>query len=320
MEVLAQPIKHGEIVGVLLNSRDVSLQQDILDDLQQSKESFQAAFNATSAISAISDPATGEFLRVNDAWVKALGWSQEEAIGKTALELNVWGSEENRKGILETLNKQGELKAFKAKLYSRTGTVLTVLVDAQRLDTTQGRIIFISGIDITEREENEAQLRQSQKLESFGQLTGGIAHDFNNLLTVIIGQAELAALDASDSEKVVHSMEVIQRSAESGAKLVHQLLAFARKQRLSPKSFELGEHLKSIGPLLSTTLGKEIGLEITSYDKGCNGEGTTISLLIPRGKGKPSSQPQPVVRQVKNQEHRRVLLVEDNAEVRSLIS
>jgi PAS domain S-box-containing protein len=320
MEVLAQPIKHGEIVGVLLNSRDVSLQQDILDDLQQSKESFQAAFNATSAISAISDPATGEFLRVNDAWVKALGWSQEEAIGKTALELNVWGSEENRKGILETLNKQGELKAFKAKLYSRTGTVLTVLVDAQRLDTTQGRIIFISGIDITEREENEAQLRQSQKLESFGQLTGGIAHDFNNLLTVIIGQAELAALDASDSEKVVHSMEVIQRSAESGAKLVHQLLAFARKQRLSPESFELGEHLKSIGPLLSTTLGKEIGLEITSYDKGCNGEGTTISLLIPRGKGKPSSQPQPVVRQVKNQEHRRVLLVEDNAEVRSLIS
>lgn len=267
IEVAGQMLS-GEFPGLVLITRDITEQQEIQNALQQSEQSFQAAFNATSAISAITVPATGEFLDVNKAWVEYMGWSREETIGKTALDLNVWGSEENRNQIVNTLREQGRLKQFKSSLYNRAGERRTVLLDAEYLHENDHSKMFISGIDITEREEIEEQLRQSQKLESIGQLTGGIAHDFNNLLSIIMGHAELASIDAENNRDVRPSLAAVQRSAETGAKLIQQLLAFSRKQKLNPKSFNLGNHISLMRPLLVTTLGKTIELNIEADDEG----------------------------------------------------
>jgi len=111
IEVAGQMLS-GEFPGLVLITRDITEQQEIQNALQQSEQSFQAAFNATSAISAITVPATGEFLDVNKAWVEYMGWSREETIGKTALDLNVWGSEENRNQIVNTLREQGETQTI----------------------------------------------------------------------------------------------------------------------------------------------------------------------------------------------------------------
>ncbi len=266
LEVAGQILEADGDVKVLLQAREVTDQQQMLRALKTSEEAFQAAFNATSALSALSIPETGELLQVNDAWVSTLGWEREEAIGKTAHELNIWGTVENRNIVLKELEERGTLQGFRANLYTRDGKKRIALIDAEHLTTADGLCMFISGTDITEREQIEAQLRQSQKLESIGQLTGGIAHDFNNLLSVIIGHTELASMDIGEAVKVTKSLSVIQRSAESGAKLVQQLLAFSRKQKLSPISFPLGEHVKSMGSLLHTTLGKDVDLEISTND------------------------------------------------------
>ncbi len=268
LEVAGQILESDGDTKVMLQAREVTDQQQMLRALKTSEEAFQAAFNATSAVSAMTIPETGEFLQVNDAWVSTLGWQREEAIGKTAYELNIWGTTENRNLILKELEERGTLQGFRASLFTREGKERIALIDAEFLTTADGLRMFISGIDITEREQIEAQLRQSQKLESIGQLTGGIAHDFNNLLSVIIGHTELASMEIADPRKVTKSLSVIQRSAESGAKLVQQLLAFSRKQKLTPETFQLGEHLKSMGSLLHTTLGKNIDLEISTNDDG----------------------------------------------------
>ncbi len=265
VEVMGQRLE-GELKSIILITRDVTEKQLMLLALQKSEQSFHAAFNATSAISAITVPETGEFRDVNDAWVKMLGWSREEAIGKTAVELGIWGDAEARAKIFADLKAEGRLRQYKTHLFTRSGERKIVLVDSDYLHLNDSTLTFVSGIDITERELIEEQLRQSQKLESIGQLTGGIAHDFNNLLSVIMGHAELASLGNASGEQIQESIDAIARSAQSGAKLIEQLLAFSRKQKLNPEAFVLSEDLARMAPLLQTTLGKDIQLSIIPND------------------------------------------------------
>ena len=253
------------IHGVMLSSRDVTEFEETSKARRLVDASFEAAFNASSALNSISVVGTGVLTNVNDGWLRAFGWSREEAIGKSALELNVWGNEENRVKTISALREKGSLRGFRVSVYTKSGETLTVLLDAAYLHLPVGTRLYISALDITEREQTEEKLRQSQRLDAIGHLTGGIAHDFNNLLSVIMGHAELAANEPGLTEQGVESLAAIERASVTGANLIQQLLSFSRKQHLLPTTFNFVEHLESMRPLLQTTIAKDINLEITSY-------------------------------------------------------
>jgi signal transduction histidine kinase len=118
--------------------------------------------------------------------------------------------------------------------------------------------------EMAEHRATEAALRQAQKLEAVGQLTGGIAHDFNNLLTVVIGNLVLATGRASENPAILPLLQSALRAAERGVALIQRLLAFARKQRLDPRSVDLGALVTGIEELLQRTVGPAIRLEIAS--------------------------------------------------------
>jgi nitrogen-specific signal transduction histidine kinase/ActR/RegA family two-component response regulator len=121
--------------------------------------------------------------------------------------------------------------------------------------------------DITERKRAEdergklqAQLNQAQKMESVGRLAGGIAHDFNNMLSVIIGHTEIA-LDQVDSAQPLHEdLDEILRAAHRSAHLTRQLLAFARKQTISPKVLDLNETVEDMLKMMRRLIGEDIDL------------------------------------------------------------
>jgi len=108
----------------------------------------------------------------------------------------------------------------------------------------------------------QEELRQSQKMESLGQLTGGVAHDFNNLLAVILGNLELLdqRLD-SDPELCALTRDAVTAS-ERGAALTRHLLAFSRKQALAPSAIQVDRLLEKMQGLLLRTLDKKIRIEI----------------------------------------------------------
>jgi PAS domain S-box-containing protein len=127
--------------------------------------------------------------------------------------------------------------------------------------------------DITERQETqrilretEEQLAASQRMDAVGQLSGGIAHDFNNLLMIIIGNLEraqrgaqgLGASAANLQRSIAHAM----RGAQRAATLTHRLLAFSRRQPLSPKVLDLNKYLPGVGEFLQRALGETIELEL----------------------------------------------------------
>lgn len=87
-EVVGQ-VSAGELPGIILVTREITERHKTLLTLRESEESFEAAFNATNSLCTISVAETGEFINVNDSWVKSLEWTRQEAIGKTAGELNI---------------------------------------------------------------------------------------------------------------------------------------------------------------------------------------------------------------------------------------
>jgi signal transduction histidine kinase/ActR/RegA family two-component response regulator len=117
--------------------------------------------------------------------------------------------------------------------------------------------------EIAVREKAEARLVQAQKMEAIGQLTGGVAHDFNNLLTVIVGSLDLV-LRKSEDDAVLRLVRNALQAAERGANLTAQLLAFSRRQRLSPVALDINAVIYGMRDLLARSIGPliEIGTEL----------------------------------------------------------
>jgi len=120
--------------------------------------------------------------------------------------------------------------------------------------------------DITEQESLEEQLRQSQKMEAIGRLAGGVAHDFNNILGIISGYAELIQINCKD-ESVVSRTGKILIATEKASSLTRQLLAFGRKQLMSPRLLDLSTVLTGISSMMQCLLGAEIQLIVHTGDR-----------------------------------------------------
>ena len=116
--------------------------------------------------------------------------------------------------------------------------------------------------EVQARSAAEEQLRQSQKLEAIGGLTGGVAHDFNNLLQVVAGNLHLLARHEPDNPQVQRRVSAAIAAVERGAKLTSQLLAFARRQPLSPAVYNPLRIYEGLGELLQRALGETIHIDV----------------------------------------------------------
>jgi PAS domain S-box-containing protein len=116
--------------------------------------------------------------------------------------------------------------------------------------------------EIEAKQRAEEQLRQSQKLETMGQLVGGVAHDFNNLLMVILSSLELLRRRAGDEPATLRLLESARRGAERGSELTKRLLAFARKQDLEPERIDLVELAAGMTDLMRRSVGPQIQIEV----------------------------------------------------------
>jgi signal transduction histidine kinase len=121
--------------------------------------------------------------------------------------------------------------------------------------------------DVTARQQTEERLRQAQTMAAIGRLTSGVAHDFNNLLISISGNAEMLHNQLSEQPAHARRLAVILQSASRGADLVRQLLAFSRRQALTPVRVDLNKIVRGMSDLMRATLGKAIRVE-TRLEQG----------------------------------------------------
>lgn len=149
------------------------------------------------------------------------------------------------------------------------GALLALSSQPQRFDhdaqhMLQSAALFAAGL--IQRRRTEEELAHAQRLDAVGQLTGGIAHDFNNLLTVISGSLQLLEVECGDRPEANELIGNALRSVGRGAELTGKLLAFARRQRLSPRVLAPGALLEDVAFMLRRTLGESVQLAIDCPD------------------------------------------------------
>lgn len=153
-----------DITGYILYAQDLNYQNMLEQEQKYSRDIFAAAFRVNTALCAISDPVTGEMIDVNDVWLNTLGYTREEAIGKTSLELGSWGDEENRARMIDTLREMGRLDGYEINMLTKDHETRIVKVTAVILKIGSYERLFSSASDITEQRQLELEQKYNQEL------------------------------------------------------------------------------------------------------------------------------------------------------------
>jgi len=223
-----------------------------------------------SPASVVITDTSGRIEYVNPKFEEVTGYKKEEVLGQNPRILK--SGEMNDRGYQDLWRTLVNGKEWRGEFHNRrrNGELFWERAVIAPIKDEQGQVRHFLAVkeDITDqkraeemRSHLEAQLRESQKLEAFGQLAGGVAHDFNNILTVIHSHACLLLEGELDEVEEQESMREISRSAERASNLTAQLLAFSRRQVMQPRDLDLNDILTAMTRMLQRLIGEHIQLE-----------------------------------------------------------
>ncbi len=197
----------------------------------------------------------------NPAWERELGYAPASLVGRVMAEFIHPDDRAAWQEAVQRLARGERVDNIDVRVLCADGSERAI----SWTGVPEDDVFYAAGRDMTQRNQLEAELRQSQKMEAVGQLTGGIAHDFNNLLTGITGgmallRTRLAQSRLDEAERYIAGAE---DAANRAAALTHRLLAFSRRQTLDPKMTDGNALVADIQDLIQRTVGPEIAVAST---------------------------------------------------------
>jgi two-component system cell cycle sensor histidine kinase/response regulator CckA len=240
---------------------DITDRKRALEDLAESEARFRAVFDQGPIAISLTRLADDRFVEVNDAGLRIFGYSRDEVVGHTAVELGVWADAGDRDRTIGVMKRDGAVSAVEVRLRRKSGETFWALFSSSTVRLGGEPYGLTSLQDITERRQLEARFLQSQKMEVLGHLAGGVAHDFNNVLTVIHSTAELALATVGAGTPMHEALETIRDASARASGLTSQLLAFSRRQILQPTVLDLNDLIRALVPMLRRAIGERIALD-----------------------------------------------------------
>jgi len=274
----------GQIDSIIAAGHDIT-ERKRLDDLYRNLF-LEAPFSYQS----LDDD--GKFIEANNAWLKMMGYSRDEVVGKW------FGSflddESDAQQLFATnfpcFKELGET-VVEFEMIKKDGEKATINFDGRIGYNSDGSFRQTHCIlhDITEQKRTEEerkklklQLQQAQKMESIGTLAGGIAHDFNNILSPIMMHSEMAMMELPPDSPTQHNLEEICKSAERAADLVTQVLTFSRKGEGKRMAIKIIPILKDVLKMLRSSIPTTIDIQhnLTAESDAVFAEPTQIHQII----------------------------------------
>ncbi|MBF0228445.1 MAG: response regulator [Desulfamplus sp.] len=251
---------------------DITERKKAEDALKLSREQFELAVNGSN--DGIWDwNLRDNALYISPKWKEQLGYEDNELVNEyNTFENNL--HPDDKPAVIDYVQRylKGEFEKYSIefRMKHKDGTYRWILARGAAIRDDSGATFRMAGshTDITERKEAEiekerlqTQLTQSQKLESIGRLAGGVAHDLNNMLSVILGNTDMAMDNLDPSAPIFDELKEIKDAAQRSANLTRQLLAFARKQTITPTVLDLNETVEEMLKMLRRIIGEDIDLK-----------------------------------------------------------
>jgi hypothetical protein len=234
--------------------------------LVESERRYRDLFDLNPQAMWVFDVETLRFLAVNNAAVRAYGYSRDEFLVMTLKDIR---PPEDVPALLDDVamalpDEGGFRPRGEWRHIRKDGSLIYVEVSANDIDFEgqPARLVILN--DITGRRLLEAKLAEATRMEAMGHLAGGIAHDFNNLLTAVNGYADILIDELAGDDRAESARE-IRRAGARAAELTRQVLAFARRQSFVSRPVDLNVVVATVGHMLRTLIGEQIQL-ITNLD------------------------------------------------------
>ncbi|MCP3899594.1 MAG: PAS domain S-box protein, partial [Desulfobacteraceae bacterium] len=249
------------ITHAVITYKDVSDRKKAEEDLLKSEEELRAIVD--NSVDAIGVSQQGIHRIVNPAFLKMFGYQNaEDLIGKPVFELI---APDERKRIKQFVADRIEGKSvdshYQTRGLKKDGTEFDMEVNAAQYGQEDIKNTLVILRDVTNRNRLEEQLRQSQKMESIGNLAGGIAHDFNNLLFPILGMSEMLLEDLPKDSLEYENVQVIFNAGRRAGDLVQQILAFSRQSEHKMTPVRVQSVLKEVLKLSRSTIPTNIAIQ-----------------------------------------------------------
>lgn len=246
----------GRIVGIASLGDDVTERRRALQRVREQAEMLDRAHEAIM----VRDIHTRRITFWNRGAERLYGWTAAEAEGRDVCEI-IFGDATVPDDLGEQLLRAGEWRGEDCHV-SKTGRRIIVSSNATLVCDDEGRpkSALVINIDVTEQKDLEARFLRAQRMESIGTLASGVAHDLNNILSPIMMSAPLLRRDLP-GEKRDEIVTAIEMSAERGAQIVKQVLAFGRGLEGDKQLLQVGNLIKELVKIMSETFPKDIRIE-----------------------------------------------------------
>ena len=250
---------NGHVIGLLGIARDITDRKRADEEIRQSQQKLRIHLEHTPLAVIEWDPG----FRVaswNPAAELIFGFSREEAIGQHASFTVPPSFREHVNQVWQALLRQrGGTRSTNDNI-TKDGRIISCEWYNTPLVDDSGHVLGVASLvqDVTERVALAEKLRQSQKMEAIGRLAGGVAHDFNNLLTVIMGYSEILTEGLTAGSSMLDATKHIRSAAQRAAGITQQLVAFSRKQVLSPRVIDLNTIMLNLDTMLRRLIPEDI--------------------------------------------------------------
>ncbi|MFZ5942847.1 MAG: PAS domain S-box protein [Bacillota bacterium] len=240
--------------GVLIYFRDISENIKLKEEVKLSHEKFMKYFYYSPDILILSDIETGRFIDINEAFLKTFGYSREEVMGRTLLELLYKPSDKER--LLKIFSDKDAVENEEVDVQTKFGESVKLLVSVDIIEIRGTNYLFSSCKDITQIKKIEEKILNLDKLSIVGEMAATIAHEIRNPLTTIRGFLQLKKMKSTnknDTEQFDLMIEELDRANE----IITEYLSLANNTKSIQQTGNINNIIKAIFPLIQSDAIKE---------------------------------------------------------------
>lgn len=217
--------------------------------LRLSEERFSKAFNASPSTMAITSLKDGRFIDVNDNFCQVVGYTREEIIGQTSLEIGFWLDRTDRDLILQSIKNNNPVQDMEVIFRKRKVEHRQGLYSAEEVDINGEPCILSIITDITELRKMEVEITRLDRLNLVGEMAASIGHEIRNPMTTVRGFLQILR-ENKDYHKEMEYFELMIEEVDRANAIITQFLSLAKDKLIEPKPLNLNDLMRKLEPLI----------------------------------------------------------------------